>query len=162
MSHFRPILNHFGVTEQQWRILRLLDEHGQLEPRELCEMCQILSSSMTGVLTRMEDVGLISRNQVADDRRRVLVRLASSGDQLISEIAPLIDLQYQYIEQAFGKPVIVDLLNAFEGFIAAEPESVRHVPLSDRSPDMKAGKGQGKQAKLSDAQSFSDRKGSKK
>ena len=162
MSHFRPILNHFGVTEQQWRILRLLDEHGQLEPRELCEMCQILSSSMTGVLTRMEEVGLISRNQVADDRRRVLVRLAPCGDQLISEIAPLIDLQYQHIEQAFGKPVIVDLLNAFEGFIAAEPESVLHVTLSERSTDLRAGKGQVKQAAGRETQSASERKGSKK
>ena len=52
MSHFRPILNHYGVTEQQWRILRVLDEHGQLEPRELCELCQILSPSMAGVLAR--------------------------------------------------------------------------------------------------------------
>lgn len=132
MSHFRPILNHFGVTEQQWRILRLLDEYGQLEPRELCDMCQILSSSMAGVLARMEDVGLICRNRVADDRRRILVQLAPSGDQLIREIAPLIDLQYRHIEQAFGKPVIDDLLNAFEGFIAAEPDVVLHVALSAR------------------------------
>ena len=33
MSRFRPVLNQHGVTEQQWRILRvLLDEDG-LEPR---------------------------------------------------------------------------------------------------------------------------------
>lgn len=32
MSRFRPVLNQHGVTEQQWRILRvLLDEDG-LEP----------------------------------------------------------------------------------------------------------------------------------
>ncbi|MDY7546818.1 homoprotocatechuate degradation operon regulator HpaR [Glaciimonas sp. CA11.2] len=162
MSHFRPILNHFGVTEQQWRILRLLDEHVQLEPRELCEMCQILSSSMTGVLTRMEEVGLISRNAVADDRRRVLVRLAPSGDQLISEIAPLIDLQYQHIEQAFGKPVIVNLLNAFEGFIAVEPESVLHVTLSQRSTDLRAAKSQVKRPAESEKHSADGRKGRKK
>lgn len=162
MSHFRPILNHFGVTEQQWRILRLLDEHGQLEPRELCDMCQILSSSMTGVLARMEEVGLVYRTQVADDRRRMLVRLAPSGDQLIREIAPLIDLQYKYIEQAFGEPVMIDLLNAFEGFIAAEPEVVLHVALAVRPTTVRVGKEQEKQASASETQVARERKARKK
>ncbi|KAF3996570.1 homoprotocatechuate degradation operon regulator HpaR [Glaciimonas immobilis] len=165
MSHFRPILNHFGVTEQQWRILRLLDEYGQLEPRELCEMTQILSSSMAGVLARMEEVDLICRNRIVDDRRRVLVQLAPSGDQLIREIAPLIDLQYKFIEQAFGKPVMADLLNAFEGFIAAEPEVVLHVPLSPGPVVLQTSKA-GKAAKAiplarSDASSARNRKASK-
>ena len=79
MSHFRPILNHFGVTEQQWRILRVLDEHGQLEPREMCDLCQILSPSMTGVLSRMEELGLVERQRVAADQRRIWVRLAPKG-----------------------------------------------------------------------------------
>ncbi|MGE5649249.1 homoprotocatechuate degradation operon regulator HpaR [Noviherbaspirillum sp. UKPF54] len=140
MSHFRPILNHFGVTEQQWRILRVLDEYGQLEPRELCEMCQFLSSSMAGVLARMEEIGLIQRNRVVEDQRRVLVRLAPEGDALISKIAPLIDLQYEYIEQAFGKRAIDELFKALEGFIAAQGDSVEHVNLpaadaSDHSSD---------------------------
>ena len=74
MSHFRPILNHFGVTEQQWRILRLLDEHGQLEPRELCDLCQIFSSSMAGVLgstTATVSPGPTPRLASAEARRRL-------------------------------------------------------------------------------------------
>ncbi|GAB3552358.1 homoprotocatechuate degradation operon regulator HpaR [Noviherbaspirillum agri] len=133
MSHFRPILNHYGLTEQQWRILRLLDEHGQLEPWELCEMCQMLSASMAGVLARMEELGLIHRARSTEDQRRVLVRLAEKGDQLISEIAPLIDLQYQYTEQAFGKQVFNDLFKALEQFIDANRKPVEHVELKPRS-----------------------------
>ena len=38
LCHFRPIISHFGLTEQQWRILRALSEHEQLEPREICEI----------------------------------------------------------------------------------------------------------------------------
>ena len=50
MRRFRPVLNQYGVTEQQWRILRvLLDEDG-LEPRQLCERCLISSPSIAGVL----------------------------------------------------------------------------------------------------------------
>jgi len=120
MSHFRPILNQFGLTEQQWRILRVLDEHGQLEPWELCDMCQILSPSMAGVLARMEETGLIHRSRMAEDQRRVIVRLASKGDQLLTEMGPLIDEQYLQIEQAYGKRVFDDLFKALEGFIEAD------------------------------------------
>jgi homoprotocatechuate degradation regulator HpaR len=129
MSHFRPVLNHFGLTEQQWRILRALDEHAQLEPREICDLCQILSPSMAGVLARMEEMGLVERERVAADQRRVLVRLAPKGDRLIDEIAPLIELQYQLIEKAYGKRIFDDLSKALEGFIGAESTQVRHVEL---------------------------------
>jgi homoprotocatechuate degradation regulator HpaR len=129
MAHFRPVLNHFGVTEQQWRILRALDEHGQLEPRELCELCQILSPSMAGVLARMEELGLVARQRVAADARRVTVRLGEKGDRLIDEIAPLIERQYRLMEEAWGKSVVDDVTDALESFIAAQATEVPPVEL---------------------------------
>ena len=129
MSHFRPILTHYGLTEQQWRILRALDAHAPLEPREICEQCQILSSSMAGVLARMEAIGLVERSRVESDQRRVLVRLAHKGDALIDDMAPLIQLQYHYMEQAFGKTMFDALEGALQGFIGADSEPVQQVAL---------------------------------
>ena len=129
MAHFRPILNHYGLTEQQWRILRALDEQAQLEPREICALCQILSSSMAGILARMEETGLVQRIRVEADQRRVLVSLAPKGDALIDEMAPLIELQYQYLEQAFGKNSLEALSGALEAFIGAQTRPVRRVAL---------------------------------
>lgn len=135
MSNFRPTLNHFGVTEQQWRILRVLDEYEQLEPRELCDMCQILSPSMAGVLARMEDLGLIKRNRLQEDQRRVMVRLADKGDKLITEIAPLIDARYHELEAAFGKQAFFDLFSALESFIEADAK----LPAAAKQPPMLEG-----------------------
>lgn len=132
MSHFRPILNHFGVTEQQWRILRVLDEFGQLEPRELCEKCQILSPSMAGVLARMEELQLVSRARVAEDQRRVMVRLTTGGDRLLSEIAPLIAQQYEHIDAAYGEQVLDSLFAALQDFMQAEQDPVPQVALPAR------------------------------
>ena len=139
MSHFRPILQHYGITEQQWRILRILDERVQLEPREICHLCQIMSSSMAGVLARMEQMELILRNRVAKDQRRVLVRLAPRGEQLVSAMAPLIDAQYKNIEDALGKPVLDELFNILEQFIDVQSTPVQQVALPAIAPD-----GQGK------------------
>ncbi|GAA4011186.1 homoprotocatechuate degradation operon regulator HpaR [Actimicrobium antarcticum] len=129
MSHFRPILNHFGLTEQQWRILRVLDENEQLEPREMCQLCQITSPSMTGVLARMEEMQLILRSRVSEDQRRIMVRLAKKGDRLMAELAPLIEAQYQHIEQALGTQMFRDLSTALEAFIAAESHPVERIAL---------------------------------
>ena len=129
MSHFRTILNLFGLTEQQWRILRALVAHAPLEPREICHRCQILSPSMAGILARMEEMELIERSRVAADQRRVLVRLSQKGDELIGEMAPLIELQYKHIEQAFGRQIFDQLSSALEGFIGAECDPVQHVEL---------------------------------
>ncbi len=129
LSHFRPILNRFGLTEQQWRILRLLDENEQLEPRELCDFCQIHSASMAGMLARMEDAALIQRSRVEGDLRRVSVRLAPKGESLVSEMAPLIDRQYALIEEALGQDLLENLFNSLETFIEAQSGGVPLIEL---------------------------------
>ena len=75
MQRFRPALNEQGVTEQQWRILRALLQEDGLEPRQLCERCLISSPRITGVLARMAEAGLIERERMGHDQRRVKVTL---------------------------------------------------------------------------------------
>lgn len=138
LRHFRPIITHFGLTEQQWRILRAVYEAEQLEPREICEVCQILSPSLTGVLSRMEDLALVTRTRLADDQRRMSVRLTPKGEQLVEELTPLITEQYRLIEKAFGPKLIKEVYDLMDKFIAAERGPIPQVKLPDRG---KVGKG---------------------
>ncbi len=102
MSRFRPVLNQHGVTEQQWRILRvLLDEDG-LEPRQLCERCLITSPSIAGVLMRMEEAGLIKRERMEHDQRRVKVTVTAATKKLGKSIAPIIEREYLELEKKVG------------------------------------------------------------
>lgn len=133
MSHFRPILKHYGLTDQQWRILRVLDEHGQLESHEICTQCQMVSASMAGVLARMERMALLERQRQSTDQRRVVVRLAPKGRQLVSEMAPLIDQQYQHLEDALGAQVFTQVFTSLEAFIAAGAKAVQTVELPPAS-----------------------------
>lgn len=129
LCHFRPIITHFGLTEQQWRILRALAENEQMEPREICETCHILSPSMTGVLSRMEEMGLITRERMAGDQRRVLVRMTPKSERLVAELGPLIVEQYRIIEQSFGPELIQQLYDVMDKVIAAERAPIARVPL---------------------------------
>ncbi len=102
IAHFRPVLNANGITEQQWRIVRVLLEVPSLEPREIGELCRISSPSMAGVLARMEELGLVTRRRVPRDQRRVRVSLTPRARSLAARMAPVINATYRRIEQLLG------------------------------------------------------------
>ena len=106
MAQFRGILNQHGLTEQQWRILRALLENDTLEPRQICELCQLLSPSVAGVLARMEELGLVKRERMQSDQRRVLVTVTPRSRALAKKIAPLIDARYAELEHALGPELV--------------------------------------------------------
>jgi homoprotocatechuate degradation regulator HpaR len=103
ISHFRPILNANGITEQQWRIVRVLLEAPSLEPRQIGELCRISSPSLAGVLARMEQLGLVTRRRLHHDQRRVHVSLTPRSRALAARMAPEINATYRRIEQLIGR-----------------------------------------------------------
>ena len=50
MERFRPMLRDFGVTEQQWRVLRSLEEVGAMDLGDLAESCRLLGPSLTRIV----------------------------------------------------------------------------------------------------------------
>jgi homoprotocatechuate degradation regulator HpaR len=129
LCHFRPIISHFGLTEQQWRILRTLSEMEQLEPREISKLCHILNPSLSGVLSRMEEMGLVTRTRIPEDERRFIVRLTRKSEQLVSELGPLVVAQYKNIEKAFGPVLIKQLYEVMDQVIAAKRDPITRVAL---------------------------------
>lgn len=103
IAHFRPILNANGITEQQWRVVRVLLEVPSLEPREIGSLCRISSPSLAGVLARMEELGLVARRRLQHDQRRVQVSLKPRSRALAARMAPEINATYRRIEQLIGR-----------------------------------------------------------
>ena len=86
IAHFRPLLNGAGVTEQQWRIVRTLLESGPLEPRQIVAATRISSPSLAGVLARMDELGLVARERMEGDQRRVRVSLTPKSRALAAKL----------------------------------------------------------------------------
>jgi homoprotocatechuate degradation regulator HpaR len=118
ISHFRPILNANGVTEQQWRIVRVLYEVPSLEPREIVELCRISSPSMAGVLARMEELGLVARRRLPHDQRRVHVSLTARARAMAARMAPRIDATYRRIERTIGAEFSARLQETLDQLLA--------------------------------------------
>ena len=114
MSFFRPLLNQHDLTEQQWRVIRLLRQHGELESYQLADLACILRPSMTGVLTRLERDGMVVRRKAPQDQRRVLVNLTEKGQQCFLSMSEGMEANYQKIQEQFGEDKLkqlIDLLN---------------------------------------------------
>ncbi len=70
MGHTRPSLREHALSDQQWRVLRQLGEHGAVETGRVAREAFILGPSLTGVLARMERDEPITRSRDPEDQRR--------------------------------------------------------------------------------------------
>ena len=87
MEPVRRMLSRSGISEQKWRVLRVLAEHGSQDTTTLAERACISPPSLTRILQNMEDQGLARRRMDPEDRRRQLVRITKRGRDLIAEHA---------------------------------------------------------------------------
>jgi homoprotocatechuate degradation regulator HpaR len=107
MGHFRPILKQHGLTDQQWRVVRVLGETAEpLEPGQIADSCKILGPSLTGILKRLAEMQLVRRDWSPVDQRRQRVSLTPKGRALVDRMTPLIDRQYQAIEDTVGREAL--------------------------------------------------------
>ena len=61
MGPIRKMLAESGLTEQQWRILRVLEEFGKTEPTRLAEQTCLLLPSLSRILQTLVDKGYVTR-----------------------------------------------------------------------------------------------------
>ncbi len=85
MGPIRAMLADVGITEQQWRVLRVLQEEGPQEPTKIAERACLLLPSLTRILQKLEEKGLITRHQDAKDRRRQIIEITADGLSIIRE-----------------------------------------------------------------------------
>ncbi|TCP03753.1 homoprotocatechuate degradation operon regulator HpaR [Uruburuella suis] len=109
MAQFRPILNNAGITDQQWRIIRLLAENGTLDFQDLANQACILRPSLTGILTRLEKVGYVVRLKPSNDQRRVYLKLTGEGEKLHRTTCDQVDARYDVIESVLSKDKLKQL-----------------------------------------------------
>lgn len=119
MSHFRPMLARHGVTEQQWRVIRVLAESGVVDASEVANRAFILAPSLTRMIRLLEQRGLITKRRDKGDGRRVLLKITAAGEALITEVLPDSRKIYAALEARYGVQMLdglVELLNELSSF----------------------------------------------
>ncbi len=83
MAPIRSMLADTGLTEQQWRVLRVLSEFGQMDANTLAIRASLLFPSLTRIATTLRKKGLVTQEQDAEDRRKLLIEITSDGQAII-------------------------------------------------------------------------------
>ncbi|WP_077963353.1 homoprotocatechuate degradation operon regulator HpaR [Ensifer adhaerens] len=114
MAHFRPMLARHDITEQQWRVIRILAEAGRVDASEMADKAFILAPSLTRIIRSLEERGLITKHKDADDGRRVLLEIAPEGMRVIADVSPESRAIYEELETRYGRErveVLLDMLD---------------------------------------------------
>lgn len=120
MAHTRPGLRAHGLSDQQWRVLRVLGEHGEVETGRVAREAFILGPSLTGVLKRMERDGLIRRARDAADQRRTVVNLTAKGLKAVDKLSRTIETHYTFMEESLGTQKLTRLYSLLDAVIQLE------------------------------------------
>src|SRR4051812_47240561 len=120
MLHNRPSLREHGLSDQQWRVLRVLGEHGTVETGRVAREAFIVGPSLTGVLARMERDGLIRRERDPEDQRRTVIEATAKGRKMVERLSNSVEAHYLWLEKSLGKQKLVQLYGLLDELIALE------------------------------------------
>ncbi|MCB1341255.1 MAG: MarR family transcriptional regulator [Pseudooceanicola sp.] len=82
---YRPLLAPLGLTYPQYLVLATLWSRDGQSVRELGEEVGLQSNTLTPLLKRMEEAGLVRRARSNEDERVVIVTLTDNGDAMRAE-----------------------------------------------------------------------------
>ena len=86
LSHWRPLISERGFTEQQWRVLRVVNEYEPIDISTLASFSALHMPSVTRILQALQKRGYISRKRDTADSRRSWIRVTQKArDVMYSE-----------------------------------------------------------------------------
>lgn len=73
-----------SLTERS--TIALLDQHGELLPNELAAMEKITTQSMSQILSKLQEMGLIKRRISETDKRKAIITLSDLGRTMLYQV----------------------------------------------------------------------------
>lgn len=74
------------LTPTQWAALAVLKEEGAASQNALGRMTAMDPATIQGVIRRLEERGLITREPDPDDKRRTRLRLSAAGESVVAQM----------------------------------------------------------------------------
>ena len=81
-------IRQLGLTPPQFDVVATLGHSKGMNCKELSDRTLITKGTLTGVIDRLEDKGLVTRTMQPNDRRSVFVSLTQHGERLFDQAFP--------------------------------------------------------------------------
>ncbi|PJD92965.1 MAG: MarR family transcriptional regulator [Legionella sp.] len=102
--HSRNLDKKYGITVPQLVCLYEIYEKGVMTLSVLSKQVHLSSSTLVGVIDRLEEKGLIRRTRDTEDRRVIFIEITEKGEQFVSTSPHLLhnklDEQFKVIEES--------------------------------------------------------------
>lgn len=85
---FHAQVKRSGLGVAEWRVLATLSDGGPVIIGELARRVLYEQPTLTKVIDRMEEAGLVTRAAQAADRRRIEVRITAAGTAAVAALLP--------------------------------------------------------------------------
>lgn len=79
---YQPYLDKLGITYPQYLVLMILWEKDGLPVNDIAKKLILNTNTVTPLLKRLEQQGLLERKRSSEDERQVLVKLTNEGKML--------------------------------------------------------------------------------
>ena len=79
-----------GITVDQWVLLKIIEEHGQISQVDIAQEALKDTASITRILDLLQKKGLIQRTDDDFDRRKYLISLTADGKDFFNRMLPQI------------------------------------------------------------------------
>lgn len=119
MGEFRDVYKPFGITPQQYNVLRILrGKHPEsINPSEIKEVMIDKNPDITRLCDRLLAMGLIGRSIDCDNRRKMNIVITDQGLHLLAQIQPLLtERQTQILHRSdINFELLSELLDELRG-----------------------------------------------
>lgn len=84
----RYLALRYSLTGPQLICVRQLLKHGSMAPGTLAKEIALSPATVTGIVDRLEKRGIVSRERSKIDKRKVVIALTRTGEQLVEQMPP--------------------------------------------------------------------------
>lgn len=82
VKKYKPYLDELDLTYTQYITMMVMWEHAEISVKELGEYLYLDSGTLTPVLKKLEQKGLVTRARAKEDERVLLVTITPEGEAL--------------------------------------------------------------------------------
>ena len=80
-----------GITVDQWVLLKIIHENGQIAQVDIAQIAQKDTASVTRILDLLQKKGLIRRLDDDLDRRKYMISLTPTGREFVAKTLPKVN-----------------------------------------------------------------------
>jgi DNA-binding MarR family transcriptional regulator len=112
--NLRKNLRRSGINLARWRVLAVLNDHGQLNISQIVEHTLLEQPTVSRVVDQLQREGLALRQTAERDSRFVQVRLTAAGEKAFKEVYPIAIAHQQQALKGFKQHEIKTLMGLLE------------------------------------------------